>query len=189
MRIDPRVEQRLATRRHSGVENGRDGDHGALPALLDAIPLPVIVADAGGRVLFANGRALTMLGYARSELLGRRFETLLPVVPPGDQTVARRKDGLDCPVTVSMGKARIGAGWSIVCLHDLADLRRELPAASPDSAVINGLRNALGILVSRIDLMLLEASDSPLPAKVRDDLAVLQRAAGRFTADLERVLP
>ncbi len=36
--------------------------------------------------------------------------------------------------------------------------------------------------------MLLEAHELPRPAPVREDLAVLQRAAGRLAVSLERLL-
>lgn len=48
--------------------------------------------------------------------------------------------------------------------------------------------SALGILCSRIDLMLLEADETGLPSVAREDLAVLQRAAQRLTNTFERLL-
>jgi hypothetical protein len=47
---------------------------------------------------------------------------------------------------------------------------------------------SLGILVSRIDLMLLDSADPPLSAALREDVNVLQRAAGRLTISLELLL-
>lgn len=49
-------------------------------------------------------------------------------------------------------------------------------------------KNALAILWSRIDLMLLEAEEIGLPEVVREDLAVLQRAARRVAATFDSLL-
>lgn len=66
---------------------------------------------------------------------------------------------------------------------------RPIPSGLVQAGTINESRNALGILVSRIDLMLLEADESPsLLVPVLEDLAVLRRAAGRLAISLERLL-
>jgi signal transduction histidine kinase len=84
-----------------------------------------------------------------------------------------------------------------VCVRGIRETHIDQAARHADRLVTVGLlaadvahasKNALGILSSRIDLMLLEADESGLPEVVREDLAVLQRAARRVAATLERLL-
>jgi signal transduction histidine kinase len=51
------------------------------------------------------------------------------------------------------------------------------------------LRGPLGVLVLRLELMLIEAEEHALPRIVRDDLAVLRRHLERLAAAIEVVLP
>jgi PAS domain S-box-containing protein len=46
--------------------------------LLDGLPDAVVVVDAEGRVVYLNGAAETLLGYASGELLGQSADCLLP---------------------------------------------------------------------------------------------------------------
>jgi hypothetical protein len=108
-------------------------------------------------------------------------------------------NGTEFPIEASVREVPSRSGsLEIVCVRDSRgwsnndqSARRPESAAPAEplgAAVVNEGRNALGILVSRIDVMLLEVAESPLPAQVRDDLAVLQRAAWRVAASLEPLL-
>lgn len=48
------------------------------PALLEALPDAVIVADADGNVLYANAAIQTLLGYRPEQLTGRSLTVLMP---------------------------------------------------------------------------------------------------------------
>jgi PAS domain-containing protein len=200
MRIDHRVAQRLAAGHRPGGGNGHGMDEGEpmLTAVLDAVSDPMLVTDSRWRILLANQATLTTFRYQRSELVGRRLDVLLPGAAPGGAVFGRRQDGTEFPIEASVGEVPSRSGpLEIVCIRDSRgwsnngqSARRPESAAPAEplgAAVVNEGRNALGILVSRIDVMLLEAPESPLPAQVRDDLAVLQRAAWRVAASLERL--
>jgi PAS domain-containing protein len=176
----------------------RPGDP-MLSAVLDALSDPVIVTDSDWRIVLVNRGALTAFRYDRQELLGRRLDVLLPGRLPGGQVLGRRKDGFEFPIEIRVREAPSRSGsLEIVCIRDsmgrsnggppARQPEQAAPSELPHAEIINESRNTLGILVSRIDLMLLEAEEFPLPASVREDLAVLQRAAGRLAVSLERLL-
>ena len=92
-------------------------------ALLESASQAIITADRGGKIVLANRRAEEIFGYTREELLGASLETLLPEsrravhrrereeffthprarpMGMGMDLVARRKDGSEFPVEVSL---------------------------------------------------------------------------------------
>jgi PAS domain S-box-containing protein len=100
------------------------GAGGRFRELAEAIPDATVVAAAKGRILFINGEAERLLGYAPEELIGQPVEVLLPERsrrghvehrgayladprPRGMGTAlalfARRKDGAELPVEISLG--------------------------------------------------------------------------------------
>lgn len=48
-------------------------------SLVDLIPTGLLVADTGGRILYANRALASMFGHAPAELIGRQVEALLPL--------------------------------------------------------------------------------------------------------------
>ncbi len=57
------------------TEVARDVEH---TALLDALPDAVVACNAQNRVVYANAAALSLLGWTRAALLGKRVTALLP---------------------------------------------------------------------------------------------------------------
>jgi protein-histidine pros-kinase len=99
--------------------------------LLDAAPDGIVVVDRDGRIVFANGEAQRMFGYGREQLLGNRVELLLPervrarhvehrdvyhsgprLRPMGGglDLVARRSDGAEFPVEISLSPLHTAEG-------------------------------------------------------------------------------
>ncbi len=92
--------------------------------LLDAAPVALLLVDGSAQIVFASARSETMFGYARAELLGRSFATLVPGEDweaqsadpstfPGGLTrggmddrplLGRKKDGEEFPVEVSLNR-------------------------------------------------------------------------------------
>ncbi|MFC7188065.1 PAS domain S-box protein [Halorubrum yunnanense] len=110
------------------------------PEALDGIPDAVLIVDAEGIVRAANRRVESVFGYAPDDLEGRAFETLIfdpdggaagrelhrYVVDPEPRSMsasldlfARRADGTDVPVTLSLGPFdRDGETHLVVTLVD-----------------------------------------------------------------------
>ena len=54
-------------------------DDGELTAaIVEAAPDALMVVDGEGRIVRANGRAESLFGYTRSELIGSSIELLMP---------------------------------------------------------------------------------------------------------------
>lgn len=97
--------------------------------LLDTAPDAMVIVDAMGRIAIINNQAELMFGYGREELRGQDLEVLLPerlraghvahrdefaqkpsVRPMGAgfELVARRKDGSEFPVEISLSPVQMG---------------------------------------------------------------------------------
>lgn len=98
--------------------------------LLDTAPDAMIIVDGEGRIEIVNNQTETMFGYGRDELRGHKIEMLLPerlrqqhvgnragyvenpsVRPMGAslELVARRKDGTEFSVEISLSPVEMGA--------------------------------------------------------------------------------
>jgi hypothetical protein len=98
------------------------GEH--IQELLDAMPDAVLIVGTDGRVLSVSAQAEAMFGYARQELIGEEIEILVPerfrpahrghrnvyALAPATRAMgtgldlrARRRDGSEFPVDVSLG--------------------------------------------------------------------------------------
>src|ERR1700682_5283885 len=47
--------------------------------LLEAMPLPIVVADENGKIVIFNSKAAFLTGYMPSEVIGNSVELLLPI--------------------------------------------------------------------------------------------------------------
>lgn len=100
-----------------------------LAALLQLAPDPVLVLDRDGLVAAADARVAELAGQPAAELLGRRFETLIPqgVLDPDARLTLRRGDGSEFPVEISVRVVDpldgIAAPALLVALRDVT-LRR-----------------------------------------------------------------
>ena len=76
-----------------------------LRLIIEAAPIAIIVADAGGRITLANHQGAVLFGYGRDELLGMSLEDLVPerfrAAHPG-----HRAGFLSAPATRAMGSGR-----------------------------------------------------------------------------------
>ncbi len=106
-----------------------------LVALLDAAPDAMLAAESGGHIVWANMQAETLFGYSREELLGKSVEMLVPEharaghpayrrdylknprdrpIGTGMRLAARRKDGSEFPVEISLSAITSDEGL-LVC--------------------------------------------------------------------------
>jgi two-component system, sensor histidine kinase len=130
---------------------------------LDSAPDAIVITDASGRILFANSRVSTLLGYDPAELVGESIEKLLPqrfrprhvsyrarytelpsVRPMGTglDLYALRKDTTEVPVEISLSPIGVGGrgGLTAAAIRDATERRRtrlELVAARETADLAN----------------------------------------------------
>ena len=189
-------------------------------ALIESAAEGILVVDERGRIVQANGQIAKMFGYASRDLVDQPMEILLPeryrarhvdhraayVAEPrvrrmgrGLDLAARRRDGSEFPVEISLSYVRTPRGLRAMAfvtditerlLLERASRQAEKLAAlgALSAGVAHELNNPLGIVTSRIELMLLEDERHELPQHVRDDLAVLHRQTQRVSQLVQGLL-
>jgi PAS domain S-box-containing protein len=190
-------------------------------ALIESAAEGILVVDEQGLIVQVNGQIETMFGYAERELLGQPMELLLPerlrarhvdhradyVAEPRVRTMgrgidlaARRRDGSEFPVEISLSYVRTPGGLRAmafvtditerVVLERASRQAEKLAALGALSAgVAHELNNPLGIITSRIEVMLLEDDEQhALPAAIREDLSVLYRQTQRVSRLVQGLL-
>jgi protein-histidine pros-kinase len=112
--------------------------------LIDAAPDALVIVDGAGTITLVNRRAECLLGYSRGEVLGESFAVLIGG-PDHDislavlaesvhamrndnspfEIVARRKDGADIPVEVSItGLEAVGREYVVAAVRDISARKR-----------------------------------------------------------------
>ncbi len=127
-------------------------------ALFDSAAEGLVVMDDTGKIIRLNGRATDMLGYNEDELIGATIETLVPTryahshasrrdsylesparrsMGMGMDLAARRKDGSEIPVEISLNHFEIDGMQYVMALisditkrkvaeHELENLNQDL---------------------------------------------------------------
>lgn len=109
--------------------------------LLENAAEGIIVVDRDGRIVLVNNRSEALFGYRREELLDREVETLLPEnrrevhrvhrakylanphnrpMGAGLDLIARRRDGSEFPVEISLSHA--GEGDDMLIMASITDI-------------------------------------------------------------------
>lgn len=114
--------------------------------LLEAAPDAMVVVDQNGRIVLINAQTETLLGYEREELIGEPIELLVPErfrkahpahrasyqsgpktrpMGAGLDLFARRKDGSDLPVEISLNPVQTEEGTLVTAaIRDMTERKR-----------------------------------------------------------------
>jgi PAS domain S-box-containing protein len=194
----------------------RERAENALRMLIESLPMGLIIADETGNITDLNESSLRIFGYSREELLGRSIETLLPErfrnshqghraaymenpharpMGLGMELFARRKDGTEFPVEVSLGPLATKEGTlvsaTIVDITERKKIEQQLRLAQRMEAIgqlaggiAHDFNNLLAVIMGSADIVIdsLPRGD-PLGRKVE-----MIRTAGSSAADLIRQL-
>jgi two-component system, NtrC family, sensor kinase len=115
-------------------------------ALLESAPDPIVIVDSAGRIVIANGQTERIFQYDRAELIGQPVESLLPErihdrhrrhraaygaephtrpMGIGLDLVARRRDGSEFPVEISLSPLQTEQGLLITSvIRDITDRKQ-----------------------------------------------------------------
>jgi PAS domain S-box-containing protein len=132
--------------------------------LLEAAPDAMVIVDASGRIVLANSQVAELFGYRRYEVIGEKIELLLPKrfrdrhplhrqryletkqfrpMGAGLELFARRKDGTEFPVEISLSPLETSEGTLVTAaIRDITDRKKAearfagLLEAAPDAMVI-----------------------------------------------------
>jgi len=117
----------------------------------------------------------------------------------GQELTGRRRDGSEVPVEISLSYIRTAGGLRVMALITDITERRTLAESSRQAeklaalgalsaGIAHELNNPLGVIISRIELMLLEDETQALSAVVREDLQVVHRQARRMARLVQSLL-
>jgi PAS domain S-box-containing protein len=173
-----------------------------LDALLDSAPDGLLVVDPAGTIRLVNSKMETMLGYSREELLGKPFDTLIPVryrakhtghareffatprsrpMQSGTELSALCKNGAEVPVEISLSPMRTdGVVLVVAALRDLRErLRAEEERRESEARYRLLFENSLdGILLTLPDGSVLDANPSAcrIMGRTREEIVQAGRA-------------
>jgi PAS domain S-box-containing protein len=115
-------------------------------SVVESMPNAVFLVDQAGAIVLVNQQAERLFGYSREELLGQNYECLIVpgmrrrhqgyarrfLADPSIRQVdfglalsARRRDGEEFPVEISLGTIETGGGFWIACItRDITDRKK-----------------------------------------------------------------
>lgn len=172
-------------------------------SLLEAAPDGMVIVDDDGEIVLVNVQTEKLFGYDRDELVGQHVEMLVPMRFSGNherfrtgyvdeprtrpmglagQLFARRKDGTEFPVEISLAPLETERGLLVsAAVRDITERVRIEAAANRSrdeffASVSHELRTPLTSLIGYTELMT-EIED--LPDQAQDFLDVIVRSAQR----------
>lgn len=132
--------------------------------LLEFMPDAMVIADSKGGIVIANSQAQKLFGYSKEELLHQPIEILIPQrfreahvrnrndymgsphlrpMGAGLDLLAKRKDGSEFPVEISLGPVKSAEGaFVMAAVRDISERKRgeskfqKLLELAPDSIII-----------------------------------------------------
>jgi PAS domain S-box-containing protein len=117
-----------------------------LRSALESSPDAMIIVDPAGSIVFGNAQLSALFGYSRGEIIGTSVERLMPErlraqhvgqrerfsaerrmrpMGLGLELLARRKDGSEFPVEISLSSIKDGEGTLVVAaIRDMTERKR-----------------------------------------------------------------
>jgi len=155
-------------------EEGSGLPHVAVPLhqIVDATPLPSLVANQTGVIVLMNTAALGLFGYSADELIGEPIETLIPaemrerhvesrerylrdpwtIAATGRRLTGRRKDGSHFPAEIGLNPVKTASGVYVFCsVVDLSVRVRTERALADTEASYESLVESLPVNILRKD--------------------------------------
>jgi PAS domain S-box-containing protein len=124
--------------------------------ILESMPDAIIMANASGRIVLANGQAETLFGYARGDLRGMLLEALMPArfrhahiahrngfaaqplvraMGSGRDLYGLRSDGVEFPVEISLSPVKTEEGVLVMsAIRDIGE-RKQIELALQEKNV------------------------------------------------------
>lgn len=154
-----------------------------LHSFFDATPDALLISDTQGTITMANQQVEKLLGYAVAELLGKSIEDLVPnrfkashpalrsefTASPrarrmgnGMAVKARRKDGSECDVEVSLSRIETDEGMFFAsALRDISERKRKEEELQRQNGVLSTIFQSFpgGITLFDADLRLVAYND------------------------------
>ncbi|MCB1229321.1 MAG: PAS domain S-box protein [Verrucomicrobiae bacterium] len=132
---------------------------------VEAAPNGIIMTDAEGRIVFANGRARSLFGYSEKEMEELRVEELMPErfrrhhgglreryhhdpeqrpMGIGRDLFAKRKDGREFPVEIGLTPVEIdGERLTLGMIADITERKRAEEALRDQARILASLHEAV----------------------------------------------
>ena len=179
---------------------GMDDSEAYFRTILESAPDAMIIIDDRGKIAVVNGQAESMFGYARDEMLGQPVEMLLPErlrerhvenraafgrdsrlrpMGAGLDLVARRKDGSEFPVEISLSPVQsAGSNFVSSVIRDVTQRKRmedEIIAARQEAERANKANSAFLAAAShdlRQPVQALSLLNGALRRTVKDEKAL-----------------
>ncbi|MEX2524749.1 MAG: PAS domain S-box protein [Gammaproteobacteria bacterium] len=163
----------LKTRRDARMASNRFGDP------LESTPDGIVMVNATGRIILANGHAEKMFGYKKGKLIGRPIEILLPkrlqdehirhrsgymsqprvrAMGVGLELYGLRRDGTEFPVEISLSPLDTESGTLVMsAIRDISERKkaeqkfRDLLESAPDAMVIVSQDGKIALINSQTE--------------------------------------
>jgi PAS domain S-box-containing protein len=175
-------------------------------SLLEAAPDAMVIVDGAGTIVLVNTQAERLFGYERREMLGQPVEMLVPssarqshhvlrdgylaephVRPMGADLAlrARRKDGTEMPVEISLSPLETAEGCLVTAaIRDVTDRRQVERALSEKNIELEAANRTKDRFLATISHEL----RTPLNAVIGFTGTLLMKLPGPLTADQESQL-